>query len=82
MPSKRKSSRKRNSLPVSRSLPPLDPQQRYDMLETSAYLRKSRSTVYEDIKAGKLRVIKDGGRVYVPGSEIVRLSSVDYATLG
>lgn len=57
--------------------PPLDSQQRYDIRETSAYLRKSVSTLYVDIAEGKLRVIKDGGRTYVPGSEIARLSSVE-----
>lgn len=63
-----------------RQLPPLDQTQRFDIPEASEYLRQSRSKTYDDIKAGRLRVIKDGGRTYVPGSEIARRSSVDQAT--
>lgn len=55
-------------------LPPLDPQQRYEIPEASAYLRQSRSKTYDDIAAGTLRTIKDGARVYIPGSEIARRS--------
>lgn len=57
-------------------LPALDPLQRYDINETSLYLRVSRSKIYEDINAGTLRTIKDGARVYVPGSEIIRRSTL------
>lgn len=58
------------------SLPPLDPQQRYEIPEASAYLRQSRSKTYDDIAAGTLRVIKDGARVYVPGTEIIARSTL------
>jgi hypothetical protein len=49
---------------------PLDPLQRYGLLETAAYLRTSHMTVYKDIKAGRLPVIVEGNRKYVPGSAI------------
>lgn len=57
-------------------LPPLDPLRRYDVPTTLAYLDISRKTLYDDIKAGKLAIIKHGRRTYVPGSEIARLSRV------
>jgi len=57
-------------------LPPVDPCQRYEIPEASAYLRQSDAKTYADIKAGKLRVIKDGWRTFVPGSEIVRRSTL------
>lgn len=56
------------------TLPPLDPQQRYEIPEACRYLRQSRAKTYQDVKAGRLRVIKDGARTYVPGSEIARRS--------
>lgn len=61
---------------VRAQLPALDPQQRFSIPEASAYLRQSRSKTYVDIAAGTLRVIKDGARVYVPGTEILRRSAV------
>lgn len=61
-------------------LPPIDPLQRYEVPEANAFLRQSNAKTYGDIKSGKIRVIRDGGRTYVPGSEIVRLSSLDAAT--
>ena len=62
---------------VVRQLPPLDPRQRYEIPEASAYVRQSIAKTYIDIKAGKLRTIKDGARCFVPGSEIVRRSTVE-----
>lgn len=56
-------------------LAPLDPLQRYTVEEAIAYLRSSRASVYHDISEGRLAVIKEGARTYVPGSEIVRRSS-------
>jgi hypothetical protein len=56
--------------------PPLDPLQRYGVPEANALLRQSNAKTYGDIKSGKIRVIRDGGRTYIPGSEIVRLSSL------
>jgi hypothetical protein len=58
------------------TLPPLDPQQRYEINEACAYLRQSRAKLYQDIKAGRVRVLKDGARSYIPGSEIARRSRV------
>lgn len=62
-----------------RTLPPVDPNQRYEIDEAKDYLRQSRSKTYSDIASGALRVIKDGGRTYVPGSEIVRRSTLQAA---
>jgi hypothetical protein len=56
-------------------LPPLDINQRYDVFEASAYLRQSRQKTFSDIKAGRLVPIRDGGRTFIPGSEIVRVSA-------
>ncbi len=61
------------------SLPPIDPHQRYQIEEANAYLRQSRAKTYIDISAGTLRVIKDGSRVYIPGSEIIRRSTLQSA---
>ena len=58
------------------ALPPLDPRQRYTIPEACAYLRKCRASLYADIKAGDIRVIKEGRRTYVPGSEIASRSAV------
>jgi hypothetical protein len=54
----------------------LDTRQRYQIPEAVALLRKSRASIYLDIKAGRLKVIRDGRRTYVPGSEIARLSEL------
>jgi hypothetical protein len=56
--------------------PAFDPLQRYEIPEANALLRQSNAKTYGDIKAGKIRVIRDGGRTYVPGSEIARLSTL------
>jgi hypothetical protein len=69
-------SKNRPKRKVRPSPPPLDPLQRYEIPETNALLRQSNAKTYGDIKSGKIRVIRDGGRTYVPGSEIVRLSSL------
>ena len=57
-------------------LPPLDPQQRYTIDESIRYLRSSRATIYRDIAQGRLLTIQEGARRYIPGSEIVRRSTV------
>ncbi len=62
-----------------RTLPPLDPLQRYTIDETGAYLRQSRAKTYDDIKAGVLQVIKDGRRTYVAGRMIAARSQGDAA---
>ena len=58
------------------TLPPVDPRQRYEVPEASAYLRQSVAKTYVDIKAGRLRIIKSGWRTFVPGSEIIRASTL------
>jgi hypothetical protein len=56
--------------------PTFDPRLRYDIPESVSLLRKSRAAVYSDIKSGRIKVIRDGRRVYIPGSEIARLSAL------
>ena len=56
------------------TLPPVDTNQRYSVPEGVAYLRTCRAKVYQMIKAGQIRVIKNGSRTLIPGSEIARLS--------
>lgn len=58
------------------ALPPIDPNRRYPLEQANAYLGQSRAKTYQDIGAGRLRVIKDGKRVYIPGSEIIRVSTL------
>lgn len=60
-------------------LAPLDSQQRYTIPESGAYLRCSRAHIYKLIARGDLRVLKEGKRVYVPGTEIARRSTLDAA---
>jgi len=55
---------------------PVDSNQRYEIGEASAYLRQSVAKTYLDIKAGRLQILKDGWRTFVPGSEIVRVSTL------
>lgn len=57
------------------TLPPLDILQRYTLAEAAEYLRQSRSKTYLDIQNGKLDVIRDGRRRYVPGRSIAARSS-------
>lgn len=59
--------------------PPLDPSQRYSVREACRYLRVSRPYLYTKIRRGELRVLKDGSRTYVPGTEIARQSSIEAA---
>jgi excisionase family DNA binding protein len=61
-------------------LPPLDAKQRYTIPEAKSYLRTSHQTIYNLINAGRIATIAEGRRRYVPGSEIIRLSSVESAT--
>jgi hypothetical protein len=57
----------------------LDHLQRYTIAEAAAYLRQAISTTNAQISRGDLRVIRQGGSTYVPGSEIARLSSLETA---
>jgi excisionase family DNA binding protein len=55
-------------------LPPIDANQRYSIQESTGYLRASRPTVSGLIAAGKLAVIREGRRIYIPGASIIALS--------
>jgi Helix-turn-helix domain len=58
----------------------LDPLQRYTVPEASELLRQCRAKTYQDIQAGRIQIIKDGKRTYVPGSEIIRRSTIPVQT--
>ena len=66
-----KSSTKSIAIPAQ-----VDLNQRYTIPEASAILRQSTAKTYTDIKAGNLRIIKDAARTYVPGSELIRRSTL------
>jgi hypothetical protein len=53
-------------------LPPFDERLRYRIPVTAAYLDQSVSKTWADIASGELRAIREGGRTFVPGSEIAR----------
>jgi prophage regulatory protein len=59
------------------TLPPVDAAQRYTIAEATAYLRISHASVYKEINARRIRVLKQGKRTFVPGSEIARLSRLE-----
>jgi excisionase family DNA binding protein len=65
-----------NSPALRAALPPVDPHQRYEIPEACAYLRVGRVHLYKRIAAGELGILKDGTRTFVPGSEIIRLSTL------
>lgn len=75
MPSKRKPAR-RSTRTAAAPLPPFDPQLRYPVERAAEYLSVSRAHIFTRIKNGDIATIRDGRRVYVPGSEIARLSSL------
>jgi predicted DNA-binding transcriptional regulator AlpA len=62
-----------------RSLAPVDTAQRYTIAEATCYLRISHASIYKEINARRLRVLRHGKRTFVPGSEIARLSRLDDA---
>jgi excisionase family DNA binding protein len=55
---------------------PPSPIERYTIDEACAYLRCSPAKIFPQIADGTIRVIREGRRTYVPGSEIVRLSTL------
>lgn len=55
------------------------PALRYTVPEGAGLLKQSVSRTWNDIREGKLAVIREGGKVYIPGSEIVRRSSLPQA---
>jgi prophage regulatory protein len=60
-----------------RTLAPVDSAQRYTIKEATSYLRISHASIYKEISAGRIRVLKHGKRTFVPGSEIARLSQFE-----
>lgn len=56
-------------------LPALDPLRRYSVPDSLALLQISRKRFYQNVKAGKIPLIKDGRRSYCAGTTIVRLSA-------
>lgn len=56
-------------------LPPVDINRRYDVCTACVYLGISRVRLYSKLKAGEIRPLRDGGRTFIPGSEIIRLST-------
>lgn len=55
-------------------LAPLDPLQRYTVIEACKYLRISRARFYTKLKANEISILKDGGRTLVAGEEIAAQS--------
>ena len=53
---------------------PVDLNQRYTIPEACGYLATSHTSLYARILAKELAVIREGKRVFIPGSEIARLS--------
>jgi hypothetical protein len=50
---------------------PIDPIGRYDMRETSAYLRVGKSSIYKLFASEALTPIKTGKRVFVSGANLI-----------
>ena len=65
--------------PAPEPLGPIDSNRRYDVETALRYLGISRFTLYADIREGRIQTIKDRKRRFIPGSEIVRRSSVAVA---
>ena len=70
-------SRKPQSATARPILAPLDLAQRYTVAEAALYLRSSVWSVFRDIRERRLTVIREGTRVYVPGTELARRSRVE-----
>lgn len=58
------------------ALPQFDPRLRYPVETAAQYLSISRAFLFKKIKSGDIVTIADGRRVFIPGSEIARLSQV------
>ena len=54
----------------------IDPNQRYSVNEAVGALGLGRNSLYKLIREKKISVIKTGRRTHVPGSEIIRLSTL------
>jgi hypothetical protein len=53
----------------------IDPNRRYPVDVATGFLGQSRAKTYLDIRLKKIKVIKDGARTYIHGSEIIRRSA-------
>jgi hypothetical protein len=59
-----------------RAVRPFHPELRYRVWEAAAHLGQSEPKTWNDIRNGCLRVIREGKMTFVPGSEIVRRSTI------
>src|SRR6266704_2035797 len=50
-----------------RALAPVDVSQRCTIKEATSYLRISHASIYKEINARRLRVLKHGKRTFIPG---------------
>lgn len=57
----------------SQTLEPLDPARRYDVPTACRYLGISRPWLYRKVERGDLKLIRDGRRTFVAGTDIARL---------
>ena len=53
----------------------IDPNQRYSLREAAAILRMGLPTLYRRMADSRINVIRDGGRTYVHGTELIRQSA-------
>lgn len=70
----RVSTKPRVDSPQLPPLPPFDERLRYRVDVAARYLYQSRATTWADVRDGRLQVIREGKRTFIPGSEIVRRS--------
>jgi hypothetical protein len=62
--------------PAIQPRPQFDERLRYPIPQAALLLSQSEQTTWTRIREGRIQVIKDGHRTYIPGSEILRLSSL------
>lgn len=70
-------SRTTSKKPGDKPVVPFSPALRYRVDRAAPLLDQSVAQTWLDIREGRLRVIREGGRTFVPGSEIVRRCSLD-----
>jgi hypothetical protein len=68
--------RKRDKLATQIALQKLDENRLYPIPLALLYLDKGRRKFYEDVRAGRIRIVKDGRRSFCSGAEIIRRSRV------
>jgi len=57
---------------IPQAVPFFDPALRYDVPQSAWLLRQSVPKTWVDIRDAKLKVIREGGRTFIPGSEIAK----------